>query len=69
MCQLLISTIEHQCGHRIDKPGDMWELKGCKKCGAVKKTSCQGKIINRDPCRDCVANNLWVKKNGKWQEA
>ncbi|KAL3456785.1 hypothetical protein BJX64DRAFT_293793 [Aspergillus heterothallicus] len=69
MCQELVVTIEHRCGHRIDKPADIRELNGCKDCGVIKQTNHLGKTVKRDPCPDCVANGVWVKNNGKWKEA
>ncbi|KAL4888231.1 hypothetical protein BDV59DRAFT_147349 [Aspergillus ambiguus] len=69
MCQKLIDTIEYLCRHRDDSPGTIIELDGCKRCGIVKKEKHMGKTTKRDPCADCIAKGLWVKKNGKWEKA
>ena len=69
MCQRLISTIEHRCGHRIDSPGSVIELNGCNNCGNVQSTRHLGKTTKRDPCPDCIANGVWVKTDGKWDVA
>lgn len=67
MCQQLIETTEHRCGHRIDAPGRVMELNNCNSCGIIQKTEHLGKTTKRDPCSDCIANGIWVKRNGKWE--
>jgi hypothetical protein len=69
MCQKLIETTEHLCRDRIDSPGRILELDGCKNCGIIQKTQYLGKSTKRDPCPDCIAKGTWVKIDGKWKKA
>ncbi|KAJ5883187.1 uncharacterized protein N7473_010073 [Penicillium subrubescens] len=68
MCQQLVETIEHLCHHRVDCPGTIREWKGCNNCGIIKEKAHLGKLTKRYPCPDCIANGVWVKKNGKWDK-
>jgi hypothetical protein len=68
MCEQLIETIKHRCGCRIDSRGTVKELDGCNKCGIIKKNAYLAQLTKRYPCPDCIANGVWVKKNGKWEK-
>ena len=69
MCQRLIETTEHRCGHRIDSTGSIMEFNGCNNCGIIQKTHQMGKTTKRDPCPDCITSDVWVKMNEKWEKA
>lgn len=69
MCQQLIDSTRHVCGHTIDSPGTVMALDGCNKCGNIVRTQHMGKSTKRDPCPNCKANGAYVQRDGKWEKA
>ncbi|RAL06390.1 uncharacterized protein BO80DRAFT_420686 [Aspergillus ibericus CBS 121593] len=69
MCQQLIHTTRHMCGHKIDSPGTIMELDRCNNCGNIVRTQHLGVSTKRVPCSDCKANGAYVQRGGKWERA
>jgi len=61
MCEELIPRTKHRCGHVVDQSGTRKEYENCGDCGTVKHTLYLGQTTKKDPCADCVENELWVK--------